>query len=125
MKATLVKFPYVVNTGDECKGPRPQTREGRAILFEGERRQVLFAANYYGKGGEFFPITGTAEDGRPELDGSVLDGSVWDYTVPEGPMTVVEELPFTPYEVRAVLAMPEQQKAYREIVARCSDHVKK
>ena len=120
MKATLVKFPYVVNTGDECKGYRPRTMEGHAILFEGEGRQVLFAENYYSKGGEFFPVTGAAADGRPELD-----GSVWDYTVPEGPMTMVEELPFTSYEVRAVLAIPEQQKMYREIVARCSDHVKK
>ncbi|MBI2055078.1 MAG: hypothetical protein HYT39_03205 [Candidatus Sungbacteria bacterium] len=109
MKATLIEFPYSVDTGDECKGPRRHTVKCGAILFEDGEHKVLFLQGTYDRQGAFFHVT-EMEDGRPKLE-----GHLWDYRAPDGPVTSIRELPFTEDQIRAALAMPEKQELLQNI----------
>lgn len=121
MKATLMKFPYTVNTGDECKGPRLRTFEGHAILFEDGERKVLFVTDLGGRPSDFFEIIGTNPDGTPKFEGA----SLWDHCLSDqGPMESVEELLFTEEEIKTALAVPEARKVRQQLLQRCAEYVK-
>ena len=119
MKATLVEYPYIVDTGDECKGYRPKTLTCRALLCEDNERRVLFLANHYGGNGEFFEITGTRENGN-----LILEGSASDYRVPDGPLKPVEEILYSNSEIRSALMIPDLRRFIQEMRKQCDRNIK-
>lgn len=113
MKATLVRFPVVVNEGDECKGTRLRTYERSGILFENETRRVLFVEKVHGKEGDFFEIIGVRPNGSPELGGYPY----LYYWTPDGPMEFREELQLSNEDIEFALAEPDTRKNRERLLA--------
>ena len=119
MKTTLVEYPYIVDTGDECKGYRPKTLTCRALLFEDGEQQVLFLPDRYEGIGEFFRVLGTKEDGSPRLEGPAPD-----HRRPDGPLTPIQETFYSNGDIRAALLIPDLRKFIREMRKQCDRNVK-